>query len=66
MQTYMGHASIKTTETYAVDLGLNGLVEIEAANELIYHKHEGENIDYYRGHVYARIANQMLSEDDEE
>lgn len=66
MQTFMGHASIQSTEIYAADLGLNGLIEIDAANELIYHKNEGESIDFYRGQIYARLANRMLGEEDEQ
>jgi integrase len=63
MQLLMGHANAKTTEHYAPDLGLNRLAEIDAANMMVFHKGQGEGIDYYRGQVYARVADSLLKGD---
>ncbi|SOS35765.1 integrase [Pseudomonas syringae group genomosp. 3] len=60
IQLLMGHADLKSTEIYAVDLGIHTLVEVDAANELIYHRGAGESIDYYRGQAYARLSEQLL------
>jgi integrase len=60
IQLLMGHADLKSTEIYAADLGIHTLVEVDAANELVYHRGAGESIDYYRGQAYARLSEQLL------
>lgn len=60
IQLLMGHADLKSTEIYAADLGINTLVDVDAANELIYHRGAGDGIDYYRGHAYARLGEELL------
>lgn len=62
IQLLMGHADLKSTEIYAADLGIYTLVEVDAANELIYHRGAGESIDYYRGQAYARLSEQLLQQ----
>lgn len=60
IQLMMGHADLKTTAIYAADLGIHTLVEVEAANELLYYRGTGEGIDHYRGQAYARLSEQLL------
>lgn len=60
IQLLMGHADLKSTEIYALDLGIHTLVEVDASNELVYHRGAGQNIDYYRGQAYARLSEQLL------
>lgn len=60
IQLLMGHADLKSTEIYAADLGISTLVDVDAANELVYRKGRGEGIDYYRGLAYARLGEQLL------
>lgn len=60
IQLLMGHADLRSTEVYAADLGINTLVDVDAANELIYHRGAGDGIDYYRGHAYARLGEELL------
>jgi len=63
IQLLMGHADRKSTEIYAADLGINTLVDVDAANELIYHRGEGDSIDFYRGHAYSRLGEELLLRD---
>lgn len=63
IQLLMGHSSSKTTEQYAMDLGLNTLTEIDAANELVYHHRADKGIDHYRGQAYAKLAEHLLQND---
>lgn len=60
IQLMMGHADLKTTAIYAADLGIHTLVEVDAANELLYYRGTGESIDHYRGQAYARLSEQLL------
>ncbi len=60
IQLLMGHADLKSTLVYAADLGIHTLVEVDAANELIYYRGAGESIDYYRGQAYTRLGEQLL------
>lgn len=60
IQLLMGHADLRSTEIYAADLGINTLVDVDAANELVYHQGKGEGIDHYRGLAYARLSEQLL------
>jgi len=60
IQLLMGHADLKSTEIYAADLGISTIVDVDAANELVYRKGTGEGIDYYRGLAYARLGEQLL------
>ncbi|WP_233631179.1 MULTISPECIES: tyrosine-type recombinase/integrase [unclassified Pseudomonas] len=60
IQLLMGHAEPKSTQVYASDLGISTLVDVDAANELVYHKGTGEGIDYYRGQAYTRLGEQLL------
>nr|WP_312230075.1 site-specific integrase [Pseudomonas sp.] len=63
IQLLMGHATKKTTEQYAADLGINALTEIDAANELVYYHGAGKGIDHYRGEAYAKLAEHLLGKD---
>lgn len=60
IQLLMGHADLRSTEIYAADLGINTLVDVDAANELVYHQGKGESIDHYRGLAYARLSDELL------
>ncbi|HEX8595988.1 MAG TPA: tyrosine-type recombinase/integrase [Pseudomonas sp.] len=61
IQLLMGHASLKSTEIYASDLGIHTIVEVDASNELIYDHGAGKDIDFYRGQAYARLSEALLS-----
>ena len=60
IQLLMGHADLRSTEIYAADLGINTLVDVDAANELVYHQGKGESIDHYRGLAYGRLSEELL------
>lgn len=60
VQLMMGHADLKSTEIYAADLGIHTLVDVDAANELLYYRGAGQSIDYYRGQAYARLSEQLM------
>lgn len=61
IQLLMGHASLKSTEIYASDLGIHTLVEVDASNALIHDLGAGRDINFYRGQAYARLGQELLN-----